>query len=189
MPSIIDTAPPSAPLELKDSNNAYFMMRDSNLPSTVTLPGSSNLDLSLFNVTATGSVKPTLPGTLILTLYGAAKPTGGEVNWLPLAASVAEPIGGAGELAETMWMIEGADLMIFLGSGKLQGTFKTNIASNPQAPLDLQQHPGDIEDTDPLYVFAIGASFTPTAVKGAARTAAAEGVLCSLQMASLTINA
>jgi hypothetical protein len=194
MPSIIDTAPPSATLELKDSNTAYFMMRDQQLPTTVTLPGSSNFDLTLFNVTATGSVKPAGPGTLILTLYGAAKPTGEDIQWLPLAASVEEPIGGAGELEETMWMIEGSDLMIFLGSGKMQGTFKTNVANNPQAPIDLEQHPGDIENTDPLYVFAIGASFTPTgaargAVKGAARAALAEGVLCSLEMANLTINA
>lgn len=190
MPNIIDSAPPSAPLELKDSNNAYFTMRDSpELPSVVSLPGSSKLDLTLFNVTATGSVKPTVPGTLILTLYGAPKPNGGGPTWLPLAASEAEPIGGATDLEETMWMIEGSDLMIFLGSGKLQGTFKTNIASSPKAALDLQQHPGDIGNTDPLYIFTIGASFTPTAAKGAARTAAAEGVLCSLELANFTINA
>ena len=192
MPSIIDSAPASATLELKDSNTAYFQMRDQKLPTTVTLPGSSNFDLTLFNVTATGSVKPAGPGTLILTLFGAAKPTGGNAAWLPIAQSIAEPIGGPAELGETMWMIEGSDLMIFLGSGKMQGTFKTNIASNPQPPLDLWHHSGDIEDTDPLYVFAIGASFTPSAARSgrnAGRAAEEDESLCTLELAHFTINA
>lgn len=187
--STVDTAPPSAPLDLKDTENAFFMQRDqTSMPSVVSVPGNSSFNLALFNVTATGSVKPMLPGTLILTLYGAPKPAGQGVNWLPLAASDPEPIGGAGELPETMWMIAGEDLMIFAGSGKMQGTFKTNIANHPIAAVDLQQHPGDIEDTDPLYVFALGASFTPTGAKGA-RDAAEEGVLCSLALASFTVNA
>jgi hypothetical protein len=194
MPNIIDSAPASSPLELKEAGKAeYFKMQaNPEVPTSVALPGSSNFDLTLFNVTATGSVKANMPGTLQLTLYGTPKPTGQGDIWLPLASSVPEPIGGAGELEETMWMVEGADLMVFLGSGKLQGTFRSNVASTPQPAIDLEEHPGDIEDSDPLYIFAIGASFTPTAArgaaKGAARAAADEGVICSLKLEHFTVN-
>lgn len=190
MSEIIDSAPFAATLELKNPGTSeYFKMRDNpEAPVTVTVPGSSKFNLTLFNVTATGSVKAAAPGTLILTLYGTAKPSGNNPIWLPLASSEPEPIGGASDLPETMWMIEGADLMIFVDSGKMQGTFRSNVASSPKAPIDLEQHPGDIEDTDPLYVFTIGASFTPTAGKGGVRAAANEGVLCSLELANLTIN-
>ena len=195
MSNVIDSAPASSPLELKEiGKTEYFKMRDSpDFPTSVALPGSSNLDLTLFNVTATGSVKPTVPGTLQITLYGAPKPTGQLDAWLPLASSLPEPIGGAEDPKETMWMVEGSDLMIFTGSGKLQGTFRSNIASNPQAPLDLDEHPENIVDSDPLYIFAIGASFTPeagdgAAIRGAVKATAEEGVLCSLKLEHFTVN-
>jgi hypothetical protein len=191
MPTVIDSAPPSSPLELTESGvSQYFRMRDKpEYPTTVTLPGSSNFDLTLFNATATGTVKAAVPGTLVLTLYGTAKPDGQGDIWLPLASTVPEPIGGPADLEETMWMIEGATLMIFGGSGKLQGTFRSNVASNPQAPIDLTQHPGNIEDKDPLYVFAIGAAFTPSATRAGAKAAADDAPLCSLTLASFTTNA
>lgn len=178
---IIDNAPYAEPLNLKDANVAFFTMRDKpGAPVTVAVPGSSNLALTLFNVTATGSVKPSGPGSLTLTLYGIAKADVSEASaspddWLPLSSSVAEPIGGTGELPETMWMIQGTSLMIFPGSGKLQGTFQSNVASNPQPPIDLMQHPGDITNTDPLYIFAVGASF--------------DGGECSLTLAQFNLNA
>jgi len=184
--SVVDKASTAAPLELTDSNTEYFKLKDKEAPCIVTVPGSSSFDLSLFNVTAIGTVAAHVPGTLVLTLMGRAKEDG---ELLPLASSVAEPIGGEGELAETMWMIRGADLMIFLGSGKMQGVFLTNIADDPQAPLNLDQHPTDITDTDPLYIFGVGASFTPVITKGKrAAEPRADGSLCTVTMTSLTID-
>jgi hypothetical protein len=184
----IDKAPPAAPLDLMDADAAFFLMRDQNAPASVAVPGSSNLALTLFDVTATGTVKPFGPGTLTLTLFGIAKADVGAASistddWLPISSSTAEPIGGPGELPETMWMIQGKDLMIFPGSGKMQGTFQSNIANHPVAPIDLWQHPGDIQNSDPLYVFAVGASFEPSG------SMAADEPICSLALASFTISA
>ncbi len=196
MPNIIDAAPAANPLTLKDTKAAFFMQKNNpTYPAVVSVPGSSRLDLSLFNATATGSVRAAVPGTLVIALCGSAKPNGDDVELLPLAASIPEPIGGPNDLEETMWMIEGSDLMIFTASGKLQGTFKTNIASNPQAPLDLQQHPTDISQTDPLYIFGIAASFVPTgdASSRRKRQKAGDGeeepTLCTVELASFTLNA
>lgn len=190
MSETIDSAPPSAPLALVDSSPTLFTMRDKpSAPSTVTVPGSSRMALTLFDVVAIGTVKPSVPGNLVLTLYGMAKGdvdsgAGDPGDWLPLSSSVPEPIGGTTDLPETMWMIRGKDLMIFTGSGRLQGTFDSNVANNPQGPLDLDQHPGDITDEDPLYVFAVGAAFFPT---GGAGRAAGEPS-CTLTLHSLTIS-
>jgi hypothetical protein len=100
-----------------------------------------------------------------------------------------------------MWMIKGQDLMIFPGSGKMQGLFQSNVASNPQGPMDLTDHPGDITDEDPLYIFAVGVSFLPdetplsrkhdqreSAQKGAGSRAAAE-TLCTVNLKKFTMDA
>lgn len=199
--SVVDSAPPSSPLELTDSEDTLFKMRDEEkVPATVTVPGSSNFALTLFDIVATGTVKPSIPGMFTLTLYGmdkkdVAQGASEASAWLPLATSESEPIGGAGELKETMWMIRGKDLLIFPGSGKLQGTFDSNIASHPIAALDLDEHPGDITDTDPLYIFAVGASFSPSDEEGQdtppRRTGreAEETVLCTVELKSFTMNA
>ena len=200
--STVDTAPPSSPLELKDVNPALFLMRDKEkVPASITVPGSSNFDLTLFNIIATGTVKPAGPGMLTLTLYGIAKGNAEQASenpdtWLPLASSTPEPIGGPGELEETMWMIAGVDLMIFAGSGKMQGCFKSNVANHPIAPIDLTQHPGDIKDTDPLYIFTVGASFVstePARSRGQQDDErgirAEEPTLCSLTLASFIMDA
>lgn len=199
--STVDTAPPSQPLELKDANPALFLMRDEEkIPASITVPGSSHFELTLFNIIATGTVKPAGPGMLTLTLYGIAKNNAEQASenpdtWLPLASSDPEPIGGPTDLTETMWMIAGVDLMIFAGSGKMQGCFKSNVANHPTAPIDLTQHPGDITETDPLYIFAVGAAFTPT---DPARSRgqdeersirAEEPTICSLTLASFTMDA
>ena len=183
--STIDSAAASSTLSLTEPGVVLFKTRDKDtIPSTVTLAGSSNLELILFDVTATGTVKAAVPGTLILTLFGASKANASADigDWLPLSSSVPEPIGGETDLPETMWMIQGTDLMIFAGSGKMQGLFKSNVASNPQGPIDLEQHPGDITEADPLYVFAVGAEF-------AADAGAGDGSeLCSLDMKNLVIS-
>ena len=201
----VDTAPPSSTLELTDANPVLFTQKDNpKMPSTITVPGSSNFDLTLFNIIATGTVKADVPGSLLLTLYGRANSDGATANpatWLPLASAPAEPIGGTTDLPETMWMIKGQDLMIFPGSGKMQGLFQSNIASNPQGPMDLTDHPGDITDEDPLYIFAVGVSFLPdetplsrkhdqreSAQKGAGSRAAAE-TLCTVNLKKFTMDA
>ena len=196
MSTVVDKAPPSAPLGLTDSNAAFFLKRDSKgVPSTVTLPGSSNLELTLFDVIATGTVKPAGPGTLILTLYGRANLDGATddpATWLPLSSAPAEPIGGTTDLPETMFMVAGIDLMAYPGSGKIQGTFKSNVASTPVAAADLAEHPGDVTDADPLYVFAIGASFTPTGTQATRRAVPKAGdapPLVTLNLNSLTLSA
>ena len=196
----VDTAPPSSTLELTDPNPVLFMMRDQpKLPSTITVPGSSNFDLTLFNIIATGTVKAEVPGNLLLTLYGRGSADGGTADpatWLPLASAPAEPIGGDRDLPETMWMIKGQDLMIFTGSGKMQGLFQSNVASNPQGPADLTQHPGDITDEDPLYIFAVGVSFladTPPARKDNQRetggSRAQAETLCTVTLYTFTMDA
>ena len=194
MSTVVDNAPFAAPLELMDSNPALFLMRDSDrAPATVTLPGGSNFDLTLFNVTATGTAKPSGPGTLIVTLYGLASLDDAMTDpgkWLPLGSCVAEPIGGPDDLDEAMFMIQGADLMVYTGTGKMQGTFKSNVASNPQAAIDLTHHPGDITDADPLYVFAVGASFTLVGDAKRKQKAGADAEpLCTLTLASLSLSA
>lgn len=191
MSTVVDNAPFAAPLQLMDSNPALFLMRDSDrAPVTVTLPGSSNFNLTLFKVTATGTAKPASPGTVKLTLYGIAKlsdATTDPEKWLPLGSSV-EPIGGAGELPEAMFMIQGADLLTNIETGKIQGVFRSNIASHPLAAIDLEHHPDDVTDSDPLYVFAVGASFTPVVSRGAKAGDDPEP-LCTLTLASLSLSA
>lgn len=191
--STVDTAPPSSTLELTDPNPCLFVMRDnSKNPTSITVPGSSKFDLSLFDIVATGSVKAEVPGRLLLTLYGRANSDGATTNpasWLPLASAPAEPIGGDADLPETMWMIQGTDLMIYSGSGKMQGTFKSNVANNPQAPIDLTQHPGDITDEDPLYIFAVGASFLPDEAPDPPAKGQKAATLCALDLANFSMNA
>jgi hypothetical protein len=196
MSTVVDKAPPAAVLKLMDSNPALVMMRDQeHAPCIVTVPGSSNFNLNPFDVVATGIAKPSGPGTLILTLYGRATLAGATDNpndWLPLSATEAEPIGGPTDLPEAAFLIRGADLMANTGTGKIQGTFMSNVASNPQAPIDLQQHPGDITEEDPLYVFAIGANFTPSGVTREQKTVKAGDEpppLCTVTVANFTLNA
>lgn len=195
MSVVVDTAPPSSPLELSDPTPVLFTMKDKGtVPTTITVPGSSGFELMLFDVIATGTVKAEVPGRLLLTLYGLSKEDAGEASadpstWLPLASSLAEPIGGITDLKETMWMIQGKDLMIYAGSGKMQGLFASNVANNPQGPADLEQHPGDITEEDPLYIFAVGASFLPDEAPTRAESGPRAAALCTVNLAKFTLNA
>jgi hypothetical protein len=166
MSTVVDQARNTTPLALKDELPAMFL-GDGEDPCVVTLPGGTSIGLGLFEVTATGIAKPSGPGMVTLTLYGRATLAGASQNpdtWLPLSSAPPEPIGGPTDLPEAMFMIQAADLLTNPRTGKMQGVFKSNVASNPQGPADLQQHPGDITDEDPIYVFAVGASFSPSAV-------------------------
>ena len=196
MPTVVDQARGITPLQLRNEEPALFT-GDGDKPATVTLPGGTNLDLSLFEVTATGIAKPEAPGMLTLTLYGRAALDGATTDpaaWLPLSSAPAEPIGGPDDPTEAMFMIQAADLLAYPGSGKLQGVFKSNVASNPQGPADLMEHPGDLTEADPIYVFAVGASFSPQdsapeSESGKTGRAAEEPVLCTVTLASFTLSA
>jgi hypothetical protein len=183
MSTVVNTGRPAAPLTLKDSNPALFVMLDDTRPVAVTLPGSVKLDLALFDVTAVGYAEPLGPGTLTVTLYGRpslADPSTDPALWLPIASSPAEPIGGEGDLPQAVFMLKAEDLLANSETGKIQGTFKSNVASNPQPAADLTQHPRDVAaNKDPLYVFAVGASFTPTG----------DNPECSVTLVSLTLSA
>lgn len=181
--TVVDKAPPAAPLELIDGNPTFFKTLDGETPVVVSVPGSSSFNLSLFNATAIGTVNPTVAGSLQLVLFGRSKDS--DVL-LPIASSVPESIGGADELEETMWMIRGLDLMIFTGSGRMQGLFYSNVANSPQPPVDIEHHPEGITDSDPLYIFGVGAKFTPTASRGAVSQAVAP---CTVRLTSFTIDA
>jgi hypothetical protein len=194
MSTVVDQARSTTPLVLTDTSPALFM-QDGKNPATVTLPGGTNLDLSLFEVTATGVAKAESPGTVTLTLYGRAtlSTTADDPGaWLPLSSAPAEPIGGPTDLPEAMFMIQATDLLVNPRTGKMQGVFKSNVASFPVAAKDLDQHPGDITDEDPLYVFAVGASFEPTVATREHKTVK-EGEdpppLCTLTLASFTLSA
>jgi hypothetical protein len=191
MSTVVDQARNQTPLTLKDELPAMFL-GDGEDPCIVTLPGGTNIGLGLFEVTATGVAKPSSPGLLTLTLYGRATLAGASQNpdtWLPLSSAAPEPIGGPTDLKEAMFMIQATDLLAYPGTGKMQGVFKSNVASNPLGPIDLEQHPGDITDEDPIYVFAVGASFSPTATRSGGKLADALPALCVLTLASFTLSA
>lgn len=194
MSTVVDQARNTTPLVLRDELPAMFL-GDGDDPCIVTLPGGTNIGLGLFEVTATGIAKPSGPGMVTLTLYGRATLSGASQNpdtWLPLSSAPPEPIGGPTDLSEAMFMIQATDLLTNPGTGKMQGVFKSNVASNPQAAVDLQQHPGDVTDEDPIYVFAVGASFSSSAVNREHKTGRAGEdlpALCTLTLASFTLSA
>jgi hypothetical protein len=168
---LIAKAPPAAELTIApDAGELMFKcVNPADEICMATVGGSSNLDLELFNVTATGSVKPGQPGELEIVLLARANdplvpPTGIIYpEWTAIAHSPAEPIGGSGDLAETMWMIAGLQLMYFLTSGKLQGTWVSNIADNPTTAIDLSNGLIGLKPkVDPVMMFAVSAIFTPT---------------------------
>jgi len=166
--SLITQAPPAAPLELTDATPKLFLKRDEDrFPAMLAVSGSANHELRTFNVNATGKVTPIAAGSLTLTLYAhAGYPDQASITdpaqWLPIATVEPEPIGGAGDPETTSWMIRGTDLLYNLSNGKMQGTFKSNVADHPIPEGDLEHHMTGITEQDPVVVFAIGATFEPT---------------------------
>jgi hypothetical protein len=71
----------------------------------------------------------------------------------------------------------------------MQGLFASNVANNPQGPADLEQHPGDITEEDPLYIFAVGASFLPDEAPTRAESGPRAAALCTVNLAKFTLNA
>ena len=173
--SIIASAPPAAPIEINSTDIHLFMAANVVSPEVcyLALPASTGLELTLLHVTATGTVKPNQAGDLTIGLFAHVTepnvdpPQDNAGDWVMLGQSAAEPVGGTGELGETSWMVQGLNLMFNPASGKMQGTFQSNVADNPVFPDNLNTNPNGIrDDVSPLMLFAVGAMFTPTADDG-----------------------
>ena len=173
--SLITKAPPAASIVINSTDLHLFMAEGINNPGVcfLPIPGSTGLQMTLLDVTATGTVKANQPGDFEAGLFvhvaepNVAPPDGAIGGWVQIGVSPAEPIGGAADLVATSWMIQGKDLMFNLQSGKMQGTFKSNVADNPVAAADLSTNPNNIDgDLSPLMYFAVGVRFTPTADDG-----------------------
>lgn len=168
---LIAKAPPAAPLTITPTSGelTFKSVNPADQICMVTIAGSSNLDLKLFDVTATGTVAAGQAGELEIVLLAMPndplRPPTGQIypQWTAIAHSPKEPIGGSGDLAETMWMVAGLQLMYFLESGKLQGTWVSNIADHPTTAVDLSNGLMGLKpDVDPVMMFAVSAIFTPT---------------------------
>ena len=168
---LIAKAPPAAELTIApDAGELMFKcVNPADEICMATVGGSANLDLQPFSVAATGSVKAGQPGELEIVLLARANdplvpPTGIIYpEWTAIAQSPKEPIGGSGDLPETMWMIAGLQLMYFLKSGKMQGTWVSNVADNPTTAVDLANGLTGLKTkVDPVLMFAVSVIFTPT---------------------------
>lgn len=168
--SIVRTSSTPLPLTLEDSKPALFMARDIEQPCTLTIPGQSNLDHRPFNVTASGSIEAFYAGTLTITLYGFTLgypldefDSNDPATWVEVASSPAEAIAGALDPEESQWLIQGVRLMFSTRSGKMQGTFVSNVADNPIPEANLTHNlQGIKQDSSPAIYFAVGATFIPT---------------------------
>src|SRR5580704_8006349 len=165
--SLITKARPAAPLALTDTVQIIADAGNPKAPCTLGVSGSSNFQLRLFNVTATGFTTPNQAGRLTLVLFGlpnavnAPAPSLDPSTWTQLASTPPEPVGRAQDPASTQWMMQGTRLMYYLGSGKLQGESLSNIADNPVPAEGIESLLGLKANVDPVCVFAIGAYFTP----------------------------
>lgn len=170
---LITKAPPAAPLTIGPSSGEQMfklLNATSDQICMATVTGSSNLDLKVFDVTATGTIAAGQAGELELVLLAMPNdplepPSHGNIypQWTAIAHTPKEPVGGSGNLAETMWMIQGLNLMYFLESGKMQGTWVCNIADHPTTAVDLSNVLLGLKpNVDPVMMFAISAIFTPT---------------------------
>jgi hypothetical protein len=179
--SIITQAPPAVTLTLNDSNLAMFLSMGNNSqptnPCALSIAGSSKLDHRPFDVTASGTIKTFVPGDLTVILlglthdYSVGQGLTNPATWVQVAATPPESIGDDPKIPETMWMLRGVDFMFSTVSGKLQGTFLSNIADSHQPVADLQNNLYGIEPNDsPALAFAIGVIFTPTGSREHRRT-------------------
>jgi hypothetical protein len=171
---LITKAPPAAPLTIGPGMGEMVFRTANTVNAEIcmaTIAGSSNLDLKVFNVTATGTITPGQAGELEIVLLAAPNdplkgtdPTHIYPQWTAIAHTPKEPVGGATDLDSTMWMVQGINLMYYLASGKMQGTWVCNIADHPTTAIDMSNALlGLMPDVDPIMMFAVSAIFTPTA--------------------------
>jgi hypothetical protein len=171
--SVIVKAAAALPLIVNDATPEIFRATDNagqpTIPCILSIPGSASHDHRPFNVVVSGTVRARTPGELTLWLLGLSHDTRNpeeltdESVWSKVIISMPEPIGGDDDLPETMWLIVGTRLMYSTISGKMQGTFLTNIADSPEPEEGISTNlyniaPGD----DPAIRFAVAASFVPT---------------------------
>lgn len=170
---LITKAPPAAPLTIGPGmGEMVFCTANSVTPEIcrATVAGSSNLDLKVFDVTATGTITPGQAGELEIVLLAAPNdpkkgtdPAHIYPQWTAIAHTPKEPVGGSTDLDSTMWMVQGINLMYYLASGKMQGTWVSNIADHPTDAVDMSNALlGLTADVDPVMMFAVSVIFTPT---------------------------
>jgi hypothetical protein len=169
MSDTLNIAPPAAPLTVPpDGSKHLFVDTGKGYPCMLAVPGSSKLELHPLVVRATGKVKPTTPGTLTIILYAIPgntppkddqNPDPEAHGWLPIASAVHAPTGDLSE-PEASWMLIANDLLYNLTTGKMQGTYRSNVADSPipEADIDHDLH-GVVANADPVIQFAVGASF------------------------------
>jgi hypothetical protein len=167
--SLITKAPPAASIVINTPTIHLFQAAGGTSPCLLAIPASSGMEMKLLNVSATGKVQPRQAGTLEVGLFAyVTKPNQGPpdntiANYVLIGQAPPEPAGGAGDLVETSWMVQGANLMYSLISGKMQGSFQSNVADHPVASADISTNPVGIRaDVSPVMYFAVGARFTPT---------------------------
>jgi hypothetical protein len=168
---IIAKAAPAAPLTLTTGEQLVMSAADPvKQICLVSVPGSSSLDLKLFDVELSGTITPNQAGSLTIHLLAMPNdplrpPTPTQIypEFTAIATTPAEPVGAAGNFPTTMWSVHALDLMFYLQTGKMQGTWTSNIADHPTPAADLSNALlGLQEDVDPVMYFAMTAFFTPT---------------------------
>lgn len=165
--SVITQARPAAKLSITEAGTPHlFIARDNIYPAMLSVPGSSNLEMQLLNVSVTGKVNAHQPGTLQVILFASAgvldRPQVSDPeSWLPIGLSAQGAIGGENDLPNSSWMIRGENILYNLSNGKMQGTYRTNVADSQQPEVDFEHDLTNITNQDPVIVFAVGAIFTP----------------------------
>lgn len=167
--SLVTKAPPAAPLTLDPANSARVIAdaANPNLPCVLAVSGSSDFQLRMFRIIATGYTRINQPGKLAIILFAKANAPNADPpsldygDWHVIGGSPAEPVGGPDDPPSTMWMIKGENMLFYYGSGKLQGEVSSNVADNPVAAFKIEALTGLVKGIDPVMYFAVGAYFVP----------------------------
>lgn len=121
-------------------------------------PGSGRLEQKLFKVRASGNFTTGGAFTFLPSLYAAIAIPGSPLvaaNWSLIAAGTAATVTSA----SAGWMIE-AKLMFDTLSGKLQGTFDSNVANAPVAAAVITNPLTGLNgQSEPVMYFAAGVTF------------------------------
>lgn len=187
--SIITKAMPSALTNLGPAYQIPPLAQDQSKPCILTIPGSSNLELSNLTLTATGSCQPNQPGELHINILAAAyvpnatPPGFNTLDWVTIATCTPEPMGGSSDPVRTQWMVQGTRMLYYLNrggdefsaqlpnlnaastpTGKLQGEFLSNIADHPVPAEDMDTNNVQLyAGVDPVMLFTLAFFLDPTA--------------------------
>jgi hypothetical protein len=125
------------------------------------VPGSKRLEQKRWVPRASGIVTTAGAFTAQVSLYGAVVPPTGAAsliaaNWTLLGAGAAQAVG----TTTAAWLIE-AEMLFDSVSGKLQGTFNTNVNNTPVASAAIaNQLTGINGATEPVLALAVGITFS-----------------------------